>query len=91
MADEDPTQAAQDVKPEPGAAGEEPTHLNLKVKAQVWQPSELPTCGAPTWTCSSPSVFEVSHAKRSDCRSVSAGRKRSIFQGETHHAVQVRA
>mmetsp|Transcript_19195 Transcript_19195/g.57929 ORF Transcript_19195/g.57929 Transcript_19195/m.57929 type:complete len:105 (+) Transcript_19195:301-615(+) len=35
MADEDPTQAArEDVKPEPGAAGEEPTHLNLKVKAQ---------------------------------------------------------
>ena len=91
MADEDPTQAAQDVKPEPGAAGEEPIHLNLKVKAQVWQTSELPICGAPTRTSSSSNVFELTHAKRSECRCVFAGRECSIFQGETNHAVQVRA
>lgn len=35
MADGEPTQAAEEVKPEPGAEGAEgATHLNLKVKAQ---------------------------------------------------------
>lgn len=36
MTDSEPTQAAEDVKPEPGTEGAESvTHLNLKVKAQV--------------------------------------------------------
>lgn len=59
MADEDPTQAArEDVKPEPGAAGEEPTHLNLKVKAQVGVKMNYdPTGRARTLLRSSPNPF----------------------------------